>query len=253
MKYSLSARILETEELKLNIKNGIHPDFREFVSLTHDCGFDGVNLRFWQIDPATVSDSKISAMKDILDEKNIEVCVIHGIISKEFVERAKILNAKVIQAVPENMDLVPDDMFVAMQMHTGGDFETIKDCSKSFAGKYSDPRIGIFPEPGNLQLAHEKFTENMFLPLKDRVYGWFFQSIEVGSGDISIELKNCKKIQAKRVAIWKNSQLDMLLFSQAIKKCAVGDFLNINEPPPVNFEIKEFLHKTLKFIKETVN
>lgn len=59
MKYSLSARILETKELILNIKAGIRPDFEELANLASDCGFDGVNLRSCQI----VDDSKIIAIK----------------------------------------------------------------------------------------------------------------------------------------------------------------------------------------------
>jgi len=53
-------------------------------------------------------------------------------------------------------------MKIAVQMHTGVDFETINDCTKSFATKYIDPRIGIFPEPGNLQLAGENLRSKCF-------------------------------------------------------------------------------------------
>jgi len=255
MKYSLSARILETEELRLNIKNGIKPDFKEFANLASDCGFDGVNLRYWQLDPKTVSSSKIIAIKETLTKNNLEVFVIQGTINKEFIERAKLLGAKIIQSMPtaENMDLVPADMRVAMQMHSGGDFETIADCIKSFATKYKDPRIGIFPEPGNLQLVGEKFTEDMFSPIKDRIFGYFFQSLEVGSGDISITIKNGQKVKVQRVAPWENTQLNMPLLAKAIKKCASGEFFNINEPPPANYKPKDFLLKTLDFIKTNLN
>ena len=253
MRYSLSARILETKELTENIKVGIRPDFEEFAVLAHDCGFDGVNLRFWQIAPEIVSDSEVYAIKETLKKKNLEVYVIQGAICKEFIERAKILGAKKIQAIPKNMNLVSDDMRVAMQIHSGGDFESIADCVKSFATKYNDPRIGIFPEPGNLQLVGEKFTEDMFLPLKDRILGYFFQSLEVGFGEISLAIKNGQKVKVKRVAPWENTQFNMPLFSKAIKKCAAGDFFNINEPPPANHKPKEFLLKTLDFIKTKFN
>jgi len=49
MKYSLSARILETKDLIENIKNDIRLDFEEFATLAQNCGFDGINLRAWQI------------------------------------------------------------------------------------------------------------------------------------------------------------------------------------------------------------
>ena len=247
MKYSLSARILETKELTENLKSGIRPNFKEFANLASDCGFDGVNLRFWQLDSKTVSSSEIIAIKETLKKNNLKVFVMQGTINKEFIERGKLLGAKIIQSMPtaENMELVPPDMRVAMQMHTGGDFETIADCIKSFATKYSDPRIGIFPEPGNLQLVGEKFTEDMFSPIKDRIFGYFFQSLEV----ISIGLKNDQKAKFRRVSPWENTQLDMSLFARAIKKCNTGEFFNINEPPPVNYEPKEFLLKTLNFIK----
>jgi len=89
----------------------------------------------------------------------------------------------------------------------------------------------------------------MFLPIKNRIFGYFFQSIEVGAGNISIRLKNGQKVKAQRVPVLENSQLDIYLLAKAIKKCRLGDFLNINEPTPKGDDIEEFLIKSLKFIK----
>lgn len=112
----------------------------------------------------------------------------------------------------ENMDLVPDDMHVAMQMHTRGDFETIADYVKSFATKYSDPRIGIFPEPGNLQLVGETFSEDMFLPIKDRIYGYFFQSLEVGSEKYLYVSKTVNEYKFKESMFGKIPSLTLYYF-----------------------------------------
>lgn len=255
MKYSLSARILETKELSENLKAGIQLDFTQFAQLAADCGFDGVNLRPWQVNTETVSDSQITSMKKILDEKQLQVFVITGKIDAAFVKRAKLLQAQVIQALPdeENLSLIDSDMRMAMQMHTNGDFESISDCLESFSTKYRDPRAGIFPEPGNLQLVGEKFSEDMFIPVKERIFGWFFQSLVIEeTGTSAITLKSGRKVHCRRVDAWENPQLDMALFAKAIKKCGRGNFFNINEPPRTDFDAGEFLQKTLNFIKENM-
>ncbi len=218
MKICLSGRIVETLETR--------PDTDEFLRFAAGTGYDGVSLRNWQI-PRTEKDAR--KLRDQLDALGLTIssCNIGG---PEDIDFAVAAGVGAVQAanVEELCRRLPDGMRIGPQMHTGGTYETISSATEALRGM--PVCAGVFVEPGNHILAGEKFSEDMFLPLRGRIAGCNLQSIEAGHGESSIQLKSGARVRFTRVPLAENGQIDMNVFLRALRNAGYDDFVNVIEP-----------------------
>jgi len=242
MKLYLSGRILETFDPR--------PGLEEFVSLAKETGYDGVGLRQWHIPQGR---EEIDNLKRLLDDAGMDVCSIRTTpeLLQQAIEAARALGVKVLRMWDGYVEAAPSldaGMRVGPQMHTGGEFENVSMAARTLA-KIESSKVGVIPEPANLMLAGETWSEGLFAPLAGRIIGCNIQSIAVGQGEGSLTMSDGRTVNYERIPFSENDQADLPGFFSALRAVGYDHYVQMIDVVPENESLKEFAAECAKSLQ----
>ena len=257
MKLSLSGRLVEAG-------GGTIVSVREFLDLAGRCGYDAVDLRATQLAPET-GEAELGALRAGLAQNNLAVFegAYRGKLDddgeKAFSEFAGLIAELEAEGVRFGGDLAAlkraaqlaarHGVRILYQMHTGGPFETIAAAANAIA-KIGEPNFGVMPEPANLLMAGETFTEDMFEPLRGRIFGVHVQTLEIGPDkERALKLADGTEMRYERVPYEENRQIDFATFFAALKRAGFDGCVNELEPCPGREELEETVRRAAAFLR----
>ena len=262
MKLSLSGRLVEGA-------GGTIVSVAEFLSLARRCGYDAVDLRASQFGPAG-GEAETAAVRAGLADNGLRLfegqyagdpCA-GGEAEAAFVAfagRVAGLGGEGIRMGGELPTLKraaqlarPLGLRICYQMHTGGPFETIDGAAAAVA-EVGEPNFGVMPEPANLALAAQPFTEDMFAPLAGRIPGVHVQTLEVREdGPDSLRLADGTEVRYARVPYAKNTQTDFGTFFAALRRAGFDGYVNELEPCPGLDDLEDNVRRAAAFLRQFV-
>ena len=143
----------------------------------------------------------------------------------------------------------PVGLRVLYQMHTGGPFETVAVAANSIA-EIGEPNFGVMAEPANHLMAGETFSEDMFEPIKDSLFGVHVQTLEIGPDkENALKLADGTEVKYSRVEYADNKQIDFATFFAALKKAGFDGYVNELEPCQPVDELESTITKAAKFLR----
>jgi sugar phosphate isomerase/epimerase len=257
MKLSLSGRLVESS-------GGTIVPVRAFLDLAARYGYDAVDLRGTQLAPAT-PEAEVRAIRDGLEAGGLAVfeASYHGRLDAAGAEVFSAFAARLAdlgaEAVRLHGDLAylkraarlaaPHGLRVVYQMHTGGAFETIATAAHA-ADEVDEPNFGVLPEPANLMLAGETFTETMLEPLRGRIFGVHVQTLEVRPGATdAVPLADGTEVPYERVPYARNRQIDFATFFAALRRVGFDGYVNELEPCPGGGAAEATVRQAASFLR----
>ena len=251
MKLSLSGRILQ------GAPEMTTPDF---IGLARDTGFDLVELRAKQV-PLESSDAELVALRKILDDAQIGVSMIvigNADQAMSWVRVARALGATNLRAngtvdtLSAAAESLPDDLRLVFQMHSGSSFENVAHAVDSL-GKIPSTQFGLMPEPANLLFAGETWHDELFVPLKGRIYGCNAQSIALDEkSDTAVKMNDGRKVPFSRCAWPDNKALGFADFISALRAVGYDDFINFIDPSQPGMSVYDLAKSTADYARQSV-
>jgi len=251
MKLSLSGRILQGAPEMSTL---------DFIRLARDTGFDLVELRANQV-PLESSEAELAELRQVLDNAGVGVSMIvvgNADQAVGWVGVARALGAtnlrangtvETLSAVAESL---PDDLRLVFQMHSGSPFENVAAAVDSLAQISSD-RFGLMPEPANLLFAGETWRDDLFVPLKGRIYGCNAQSIALDEeSDSAVKMNDGRQVPYSRSAWPENEALGFPAFIAALRAVGYDDFINFIDPSQPGISVYDLAKSTADYARECV-
>ncbi|HRU05030.1 MAG TPA: sugar phosphate isomerase/epimerase [Candidatus Brocadiia bacterium] len=243
----LSGRIVEASNPR--------PSLVEFVRLARDTGYQGVGLRQWQITPQTTA-QELRLLEAELAATGLRVSSISTTPDavKALVPVARALGVKTfrVAGAPAALSRVAEDldadMRIGPQMHTGSEFETVALAAQTLQ-QADDRRVGVIVEPSNHLMAGELFSRNLFAPLAGRIIGCNLQSIEVGTGDSVLALRDGAKVTYRRVDPAQNRQIDFAAFFESLRAAGYDGYVDVIEPAARDKSIEETARGAAEYLR----
>ena len=251
MKLSLSGRVLQ------GAPEMTTPDF---IRLARDTGFDLVELRATQV-PLESTDAELANLRQVLDAAEIGISMI--VMGKadeatSWVRVAHALGATSLRASGTLDTLaavaasLPPDLRLVFQMHSGSPFENVSDAVESLRQISSD-RFGLMPEPANLLFAGETWHDDLFAPLKGRIYGCNAQSIALDTeSDAAVVMNDGRKVPYSRCAWPDNEALGFPAFVAALRAVGYDDYINFIDPFQPGMSVYELASSTADYARQCV-
>ena len=256
MKFSLSGRCVVSGD-------GLLKENEEFLQLAGDLGFDGVDLRWDQMNP-DLPRAKVEEAKDLCAKHGLAVAALNTKAIEPadlgpMLELAKELGCGRIRAggaedaIQAAADLAaPYGIRLATQMHTNGAYETVAAAKETLA-RIDRPNFGVIIEPANLYMAGDELTADNFSQIADSIFWCHVQSLIVAPPDetpTKLTLRSGKQVGYKRVPIRENTGCDMPGFFAALKGAGFDDYVNCLEPTPDTDDWAAFFGDYLAYLKE---
>jgi sugar phosphate isomerase/epimerase len=254
MKLSLSARILQGAPPMSTV---------EFVNLARDTGFDMVELRANQVAPDS-SDADLAELRQSLETAGIGVSMIviggnnplqpASLASWVAVARAlgavNLRASGTVEELQRGAQSLPSDMRLVCQMHSGSAFENISLAAESLARIPCD-RFGLMPEPANLLFAGERWSQELFAPLGNRIFGCNAQSIALDpQSDTKVEMNDGRRVPFARLDWPANTALDFPGFVAALQASSYDGFVNFIDPCHPTMTVRELAASTAKYARQ---
>ena len=251
MKLSLSGRILQgAPEITT-------PDF---IRLARDTGFDMVELRANQA-PLECVDADLTELRRVLDDSGVGISMIvvgDADQAHQWINIARALDASslrvngTIEALSAAAESLPDDLRLVFQMHSGSPFENVAQAADSLAHISSD-RFGVMPEPANLLFSGETWTDDLFVPLKGRIYGCNAQSIALDpASDTKVPMNDGRRVPYSRRAWPDNADLCFPAFVAALRAVGYDDFINFIDPFHPEMSVHDLAASTAEYARQCV-
>ncbi|MDP6778518.1 MAG: TIM barrel protein [Candidatus Latescibacteria bacterium] len=251
MKLSLSGRILQgAPEMST-------PDF---IRLARDTGFDMVELRANQV-PLESTEADLSELRRVLDDSGVGVSMIvvgGADQAREWIDVARAVGATnlrangSVEALSAAADSLPEDLRLVFQMHSGSEFENVAQAADSLARIPSD-RFGVMPEPANLLFSGERWSDDLFVPLKGRIYGCNAQSIALDpESDTSVPMNDGRKVPYSRRAWSDNAELGFPEFISALRAVGYDDYINFIDPSLPGTSVQDLAAGTAEYARQYV-
>ena len=251
MKLSLSGRILQGAD------DMATPDF---IRLARDTGYDLVELRANQV-PLESTDAELAELRQVLDDAGVGVSMIvvgNADQAASWAEVARALGATNLRAngtletLSAAAEALPDDLRLVFQMHSGSPFENVSDAVDSLA-HISSERFGLMPEPANLLFAGETWHDDLFAPLKGRIYGCNAQSIALDeNSDSSVKMNDGRQVPYSRCAWSDNEALGFPAFISALRAVGYDDFINFIDPSYPGMSAYDWAKQTADYARQCV-
>jgi len=251
MKLSLSGRILQ------GAPEMTTPDF---ICLARDTGFDLVELRANQV-PLESTDAELAELRQILDDTGIGVSMIvigNSDQAASWVGVARVLGATclrangTVEALAAAAVSLPSDLRLIFQMHSGSPFENVTAAADSL-GQIPSDRFGLMPEPANLLFAGETWHDDLFVPLKGRIYGCNAQSIALDTeSDAAVVMNDGRKVPYSRCAWPDNEALGFPAFIAALRAVGYNDFINFIDPSQPGMSVYDLAASTAGYARQCV-
>lgn len=249
MKLSLSGRILQ---------GGPEMTTPEFIRLASDTGFDLVELRANQV-PLESTDAELAELRQILDDCGVGVSMLvvgNADDAVSWVDVARALGATNLRAngtvdtLATAAEALPDDMRLVFQMHSGSPFENVSDAVESLA-KISSDRFGLMPEPANLLFAGETWHNDLFAPLKGRIFGCNAQSIALDEdSESAVKMNDGREVPYSRCAWPENDALGFPAFISALRAVGYDDFINFIDPFQPGMSAHDLASSTASYARQ---
>ena len=257
MKLSLSGRLVESGA-------GTIVSVREFLDLAGRHGYDAVDLRASQLNPQTTPE-ELDTIRAGLEANGLAVFegAFRGTLDPAEHEIFAQFAATVAELGGEGIRVsgslevlkqaaqlaAPHGVGILYQMHTGGPFETIAGAARAVA-EVDEPNFGLMPEPANLVMARQAFTEDMFEPLRDRIFGVHMQTLEVSADAAdALKLADGTEVRYDRVPYEQNTQTDFATFFAALRGVGFDGYVNELEPCPPVEELDETVRLAADFLR----
>ena len=257
MKLSLSGRLVEsagTTSIPLT----------DFLDLAGRCGYDAVDLRASQLSLDTDA-ADLDTLRQGLARNRLAVfeCMFRGTLDDDgeaaFAQFAATASGIGATGIRMGGDLPTlkraaqlasaHNVRVLYQMHTGGPFETVADAARSVA-EIGEPNFGVMPEPANLAMAREGFTERMFEPLRGHIFGVHVQTLVVRpDAPSALRLADGTEVRYERVPYEENDQTDFATFFAALKHAGFDGFVNELEPCQELDELEDTVRRAAEFLR----
>ncbi|MFT5369453.1 MAG: sugar phosphate isomerase/epimerase [Candidatus Latescibacterota bacterium] len=251
MKLSLSGRILQ------NASEMTTPDF---IRLARDTGFDLVELRANQV-PLESTESELAELRQVLDDTGIGVSMLvvgNADQAASWVVVARALGVTnlrangTVETLASAAESLPDDLRLVFQMHSGSPFENVAAAVNSLAQIPSD-RFGLMPEPANLLFAGETWRDDLFAPLKGRIYGCNAQSIALDEeSDATVKMNDGRQVPYSRCAWPDNEALGFPAFIAALRAVGYHDFINFIDPSQPGMSVYDLAKSTADHARQCV-
>lgn len=256
MKLSLSGRLVESGSETV-IPVG------EFLDLAGRYGYDAVDLRASQLNPQT-SAQELDSIRAGLEANGLELfegayrgkfdgsddeafSAFAGVIAGLGGEGIRVGGALPVLKKAAQL-AAPHGIKILYQMHTGGPFETVANAAATIA-EISEPNFGIMPEPANLVMGRETFNEDMFEPLRGKIFGVHVQTLAVSSDAANaLKLADGTEVRYDRVPYDENKQTDFATFFAALKKAGFDGYVNELEPRPPVEELEDTVRLAAEFL-----
>jgi sugar phosphate isomerase/epimerase len=251
MKLSLSGRALE------GAPEMATPDF---IRLAGETGFDMVELRAKQV-PLESTDAELAALRRVLDDCGVGVSMIVVGAADQAAEWAGVARALgasslrvsgTVEDFAAAAETLPDDLRIVFQMHSGSPFENVADAADSLSRIPSD-RFGLIPEPANLLFSGETWSDDLFVPLKGRIYGCNAQSIALDpESDTSVPMNDGRKVPYSRRPWAENAELGFPAFISALRAVGYDDYINFIDPSLPGTSVRDLSAGTAQYARQCV-
>ena len=232
----------------------------DFIGLARDTGFDLVELRATQV-PLESTDAELAELRRVLDESGVGVSMIvvgDANQAASWVGIARALGATCLRAngtvetLSAAAESLPSDLRLVFQMHTGSSFENVALAADNIAQIPSD-RFGLMPEPANLLFAGETWENDLFVPLKGRIYGCNAQSIALDPGsDEAVVMNDGRRVPYSRCAWPDNAALGFSAFVAALRAVGYNDFINFIDPYQPGMSVHDLAASTAGYARQCV-
>jgi len=250
MKLSLSGRILQGGAPEMSTT--------DFIHLAQETGFDMVELRPDQV-PVDSSDADLVAVRKVLDDAGVGVSmiVVGGIAElASWVRVARALGTTHLRASGSEeelgaaAELLPEDLRLVSQMHSQSPFENVALAAETLV-RIPDTRFGVMPEPANLLFAGEKWTPDLFILLKERIYGCNAQSIALDpSSDTQVGMNDGRQVPYSRLDWAANTELDFPGFIAALQAIGYDGFINFIDPFQPGQTVRDLAASTAAYARQ---
>ncbi len=109
------------------------------------------------------------------------------------------------------------------------------------------------PEPANLLFAGETWSDDLFLPLKGRIYGCNAQSIALDpESDTSVPMNDGRKVPYSRRPWADNAELGFSAFLSALRAVGYDDFINFIDPSLPGTSVRDLAAGTAAYARKCV-
>ncbi len=251
MKLSLSGRILQ------GAPETTTPDF---IRLARDTGFDMVELRANQV-PLESTDADLCELRRVLDESGVGISMIvvgDADQADQWADIARALGASnlrvngTVEALSAAAESLPDDLRLVFQMHSGSPFENVAQTADSLAHIPSD-RFGVMPEPANLLFSGETWSNDLFMPLKGRIFGCNAQSIALDpASDTKVPMNDGRQVPYSRRPWSDNAELGFPAFVAALRAVEYDDYINFIDPFLPGTSVRDLAADTAEYARQCV-
>ena len=147
---------------------------------------------------------------------------------------------------------LPADLRLVFQMHSGSPFENVALAVDSLTRIPGD-RFGVMPEPANLLFAGETWADDLFAPLKGRIYGCNAQSIALDpESDAAVAMNDGRRVPYSRRAWPDNADLCFPAFVAALRAVGYDDFINFLDPFHPEMSVHDLAASTAEYARQCV-
>ena len=232
----------------------------DFIRLARDTGFDMVELRATQV-PLDSTDAELVELRRVLDDSGIGVSMIvvgDADQAALWVGVTRALGATclrvsgTVETLSAAAESLPADLRLVFQMHSGSPFENVTLAAESLA-RIPSNRFGVMPEPANLLFAGETWADDLFAPLKGRIYGCNAQSIALDpESDAEVAMNDGQRVPYSRCAWPDNAALGFPAFVAALRAVGYDGFINFIDPYHPDMSVHDLAASTAAYARQCV-
>lgn len=147
---------------------------------------------------------------------------------------------------------LPADLRLVFQMHSGSPFGNVALVAGNLARIPCD-RFGVMPEPVNLLFAGETWGDDLFVPLKGRIYGRNAQSIALDPGsDAEVVMNDGRRVPYSRRAWPDNAAPGFPAFVSALRAVGYDDFINFIDSYQPDMSVHDLAASTAEYARQCV-
>jgi sugar phosphate isomerase/epimerase len=137
-------------------------------------------------------------------------------------------------------------------MHSGSPFENMALATDTLS-QISSKQFGLMPEPANLLFAGETWRDDLFVPLKGRIYGCNAQSIALDpESDSTVVMSDGRKVPYSRCAWPDNKALGFPAFVAALRAVGYNDYINFIDPSQPGMSVFDLAASTADYARQCV-
>ncbi len=262
MQLSLSGRLIEVQYRHCEMS------VTQFMEFAKQCGYDAVELRATQI-TAEMTPEQVAEFRRAADKLGLRVsCIMPPGITDDdaglerlqrFAEFAQTLGcdtlkvwAKDIVWIQRASDaLKPLGLTLAVQMHTGGPFETVDSCLAALR-QIERGNFGIFYDPANLFEAGQDYGEEAVKRLGKHIWQLSVQSIRIANAD-EPDVWEYEGRHFCRCMLGDPRGLDYESVFRGLRAIGFDGCVTLNEPKPTQMDVQDFARKTAERLREFIS